>query len=123
VRPVNHSLWLFSLTQLDLLSHIFCDHYLIINEPLNSDVVCRLQIAVNYLINMGAISLKTDHQYHVVESPSRIIHQAVKTTDRFPAHPYHHLLIDPDDDNQWLFGHHIARGGHGGLDLWLGGVG
>jgi hypothetical protein len=45
----------------------------------------------------------------------------VQTTDRFPAHPYHHLLIYPDNDNQWLFGHHLARGGpHGGLDLWLG---
>jgi hypothetical protein len=31
-----------------------------------------------------------------------------------------HLLIDPYDDNQWLFGDHVARGGHGGLDLWLG---
>jgi hypothetical protein len=51
---------------------------------------------------------------------AKILHQAVQTTDRFPAHPYHHLLIDPDDDNQWLFGHHLARGGHGGLDLWLG---
>jgi hypothetical protein len=46
---------------------------------------------------------------------AKILHQDVQKTDRFPAHPYHHLLIDPDDVNQWL-----ARGGHGGLDLWLG---
>jgi hypothetical protein len=51
---------------------------------------------------------------------AKILHQDVQQTDRFPAHPYHHLLIDPDDDNQWLFGDHLDRGGHGGLDLWLG---
>jgi hypothetical protein len=25
-------------------------------------------------------------------------------------------LMGPDDDNQWLFGHHLAHGGHTGLD-------
>jgi hypothetical protein len=45
---------------------------------------------------------------------------AISNASGFPAHPYHHLLIHPDDDNQWLFGiHHLAHGGHAGLDLWL----
>jgi hypothetical protein len=41
---------------------------------------------------------------------------AISNTSGFPAHPYHHLLLHPDDDNQWLFGIHLAHGGHAGLD-------
>jgi hypothetical protein len=32
---------------------------------------------------------------------------AISNASGFPAHPYHHLLIHPDDDNQWLFGIHL----------------
>jgi hypothetical protein len=41
-------------------------------------------------------------------------------TDRFPAHPCHRLLMDPDNDNQWLFGDHLVHGGDSGFDLVAG---
>jgi hypothetical protein len=45
--------------------------------------------------------------------------QAAHNINQFPAHPYHHLLIGPVDDNQWLCGCHPAGGGCAALDLWL----
>jgi hypothetical protein len=35
------------------------------------------------------------------------------------AHPGHHLLTCPDDDNQWFWGGHLAHVSHAGSDLFL----
>jgi hypothetical protein len=48
--------------------------------------------------------------------PQDDIHRA----NQFHAHPYHHLLTCPDDDNQWFWGGHLAHMGCAESDLWLG---
>jgi hypothetical protein len=44
------------------------------------------------------------------------IHRA----NQFHAHPCHHLLTCPEDDNQWFWGSHLAHVSHAGSDMWLG---
>jgi hypothetical protein len=81
-------------------------------------IIWPMEVMVGWICGWGLIKNCLKPPIATSEPKSSI--KAMQTTDRFPAHPYHHLLKDPDDDNQWLFGHHLARGGHGGLDLWLG---
>jgi hypothetical protein len=52
--------------------------------------------------------------------PAKILPDDIHRANQFHAHPYHHLLACPNDDNQWFWGGHQAHVSHAGTDLWSG---
>jgi hypothetical protein len=51
---------------------------------------------------------------------AKILPDDIHRSNPFHAHPCHHILTCPDDDNQWFWVGHLANVSHAESDLWSG---
>jgi hypothetical protein len=71
---------------------------------------------LSWICRQGGTKISGD----LPNSQAKILPDDIHGVNQFHAHPFHHLLTCPYDDNQWFWDGHLAHVSHAELDLLSG---
>jgi hypothetical protein len=79
-------------------------------------IIWLVYVILGWICCQGVMKISNDLTF----LQAKILPDDIHRAKQFHAHPYHHLLICLDDDNQWCWSYHLVHVRHAGSDLWSG---